>query len=265
MLCKPPRLRCLSRQPWGAHTLPTPGTPPRPGPRETLGTSAALNRAEACPDLGSTPGRGERSAACVCWEMPRAAGRQGPEAGGAGCVLWVGAGTARLARGGLRARTGASQELAGANAEATGRQGGGVRLLPQELLGPPLQDSGPPQGSRRAPLTPSASWHRGLVGSLGATVRGRQGSLCLALAAACPPPGRWGEARSGREEKGLWLGPRPQETSGSSGHLSGPASRQTQERLLAGMAARGWAPGCVALGCGPHPPEPVGDGLTPQG
>lgn len=180
VLCKPPRLRCLSRQPWGAHTLPTPGTPPRPGPRETLGTSAALNRAEACPDLGSTPGRGERSAACVCWEMPRAAGRQGPEAGGAGCVLWVGAGTARLARGGLRARTGASQELAGANAEATGRQGGGVRLLPQELLGPPLQDSGPPQGSRRAPLTPSASWHRGLVGSLGATVRGDR--------AACASP-----------------------------------------------------------------------------
>lgn len=261
----------------GAHTLPTPGTPPRTGPRDTLGTFAVLNRAEACPDLGSTLGHREPSAACVCWGGPgqlgsRALRREEP----AVCCGWARGGPAWqegvCVPGGEPARSWREPML-----RPQADKGVGRGCSPRSSWALPVRILGSAWGSRHVPLTPSTSRHRGLIGSLEpgpcpphrATLRDRPPcgtGQPVPRPRCCSHLGRWGEARGGREEKGLWLGPRPRETSAAQGTCLGLfPDEHGQERLPAGRAARGWAPGWVALGRGPHPPEPVGDGLTPQG
>lgn len=92
-LCCASHPGCLSRQP----REPTHSRPRAPCPGRVHGSRSEHSR--SLPRRGAHPGHGGRSAACVCWDRPGAAGRRGPEAGGAGAVLRVGTGRARLARG----------------------------------------------------------------------------------------------------------------------------------------------------------------------
>lgn len=245
----------------GAHTLPTPGTPPRTGPRDTLGTFAVLNRAEACPDLGSTPGHREPSAACVCWGGPGQLGSRAPRREEpAVCCGWARGGPAWqegvCVPGGEPARSWREPML-----RPQADKGVGRGCSPRSSWALPVRILGSAWGSRCVPLTPSASRHRGLIGSLEpgpcpphrATLRDRPPcgtGQPVPRPRCCSHLGRWGEARGGREEKGLWLGPRPQETSGSSGHLPGPVPRRT----WAGEAAS--RQGGAGLGSGVGGPGP---------